>query len=277
MRKIVAGLFITLDGVVEAPETWTGSHLTDEINQHIRAMTAAGDTMLLGRVTYQELAAAFSGQNGATADQMNSTPKIVISTTLDTAGWQNSTLIKANIVGEIIRLRQRPGKNITITGSPSLVRSLLRDGLLDELSLIIFPIVLGTGKRLFGNDGDQTLLRLAEATILSTGVLKLTYQPAAVGRLSRYLAPALKPSGLSTSKPKASPSRSVALNAAHTASASLTCYGATPAASTSRMSCAVSSLSAVSWPSMRSVARSGSSIGAVSRSASTAVTRGASW
>jgi dihydrofolate reductase len=181
MRKIVAGLFITLDGVVEAPETWTGPHFTDEINQHIRAMTAAGDTMLLGRVTYQELAATFSGQSGATADQMNNTPKVVVSTTLNTAGWQNSTLVKANVVGEIIRLRQRPGKNIIITGSPSLVRSLLRDGLLDELSLMLFPIVLGTGKRLFGSDGDQTLLRLAEATVLSTGVLKLTYQPAAAG------------------------------------------------------------------------------------------------
>jgi dihydrofolate reductase len=182
MRKIVAGLFITLDGVVEAPETWTGPHFTDEIGQHIGAMTAAGDTMLLGRVTYQELAATFAGQSGATADQMNNTPKIVVSTTLDTADWQNSSLIKSNVVREIITLKQRPGKNIIITGSPSLVRSLLRDGLLDELDLMLFPIVLGAGTRLFGGDGDQILLRLAETTAFSTGVLKLSYQPAGVGQ-----------------------------------------------------------------------------------------------
>jgi dihydrofolate reductase len=178
MRKIVAGLFITLDGVVEAPETWTGPHFTEEISQHIRSMTAAGDTMLLGRMTYQELAATFSGQSGATADQMNNTPKIVVSTTLNTTDWQNSTLIKSNVVGEIIRLKQRPGKNINITGSPSLVRSLLRAGLLDELDLMLFPIVLGTGRRLFCDDGDQILLRLAETTTFSTGVLKANYQPA---------------------------------------------------------------------------------------------------
>jgi dihydrofolate reductase len=176
MRKIVAGLFISLDGVVEAPETWTGPHFTGEIGQQIESMTAASDTMLLGRVTYQGFAATFSGQSGVTADQMNSNPKIVVSTTLDTADWHNSTLIRTSVVQEIIRLKQQPGKNISIRGSPSLVRWLLRDKLLDELNLLVFPIVLGTGTRLFG-DGDQIALRLTDTKTFSTGVLKLTYQP----------------------------------------------------------------------------------------------------
>jgi dihydrofolate reductase len=176
MRKIVAGLFMSLDGVVEAPETWTGPHFTGEIDQQIRSMMAASDTMLLGRLTYQELAATFSGQRGAAADQMNNTLKIVVSTTLDTAAWRNSTLIRTNVVQEIIRLKQQPGKNISIRGSPSLVRWLLRDKLLDELNLLVFPIVLGAGMHLFV-DGVQIPLRLTDTKSFRTGVLKLTYQP----------------------------------------------------------------------------------------------------
>jgi dihydrofolate reductase len=143
MRKIVTGLCVSLDGVVEAPETWTGPHLTDEISQQIRSMTPMGGTVLLGRLTYEALAASYSGRRGGEADRMNNTPKIVVSTTLTTANWQHTTLIRTNVVREIIRLKHQPGTTITVAGGPDLVRSLLYTRLLDELNLMIFPVVLG--------------------------------------------------------------------------------------------------------------------------------------
>ncbi|HEY6311710.1 MAG TPA: dihydrofolate reductase family protein [Streptosporangiaceae bacterium] len=177
MRKIVAGLFISLDGVVEAPEKWTGQYFNDEIGREIGSVMAGGDTMLMGRKTYQAFAASFAGQSGGMADQMNNTPKLIISTTLDTAGWQNSTLIKKNVLGEIGRLKQQPGKNINISGSITLIRSLLRGGLLDELRLQLFPVVIGSGMRLFGDSGQQLSLKLADSRTFSTGVVNLVYTP----------------------------------------------------------------------------------------------------
>jgi len=146
---------MSLDGVVEAPETWTGPYVNDEIGQEIGAVMAGGDTMLLGRKTYQTFAASFAGQTGGIADQMNDTPKLVVSSTLDTADWQNSTLITGDATGELARLKQQQGKNINISGSITLIRSLLRDGLLDELRLQLFPIVVGSGMRLFDNAGQS--------------------------------------------------------------------------------------------------------------------------
>ena len=179
MRKIVAGLFMSLDGVVDAPETWTGPYFNNEIGQEIGAVMAGGDTMLLGRKTYQTFAASFAGQTGGMADQMNDTPKLVVSATLDTADWQNSTLITGDVVGELGRLKQQPGKNINISGSITLIRSLLRDGLLDELRLQLFPVVVGSGMRLFDNAGQQVSLKLADSRPFSTGVVNLVYTPAA--------------------------------------------------------------------------------------------------
>ena len=109
MRKIVAGLFVSANGVVEAPDTWTGPYFTPEIGQLIESMMDDGDTLLLGRVTYQGFADAFGGQAGGMADRMNGFPKVVVSTTLDRAKWQNSTLISGNVAEEISQLKQRPG------------------------------------------------------------------------------------------------------------------------------------------------------------------------
>ena len=95
MRKIVAGLFISLDGVVEAPDSWIGPYFNDEVGQHVGSLIAAGDTLLLGRVTYQGFAESFGGQSGGMADTMNNFPKVVVSTTLDRADWQNSTLVSS--------------------------------------------------------------------------------------------------------------------------------------------------------------------------------------
>jgi dihydrofolate reductase len=109
---------------------------------------------------------------------MNNTPKHIVSSTLDTLEWANSSLVTGDLTEEVAKLKQQPGKNILIPGSPRLVRSLLRDGLLDELSLMILPIVVGSGMRFFDGMTDQVRLKLVESTTLSTGVLSVTYQPA---------------------------------------------------------------------------------------------------
>src|SRR5262249_61242547 len=136
--------------------------------------------MPLGRQTYEEFAAYWPQQGSEVegADFMNNTPKLVVSNTLKTVAWQNSTLIGGDVAQELQRRKAQPGKNISITGSPTLVRTLLRDGVLDELRLLVHPIVVGAGKRLFEGEGDQVPLRLVDAQTFSTGVLSLTYAPA---------------------------------------------------------------------------------------------------
>lgn len=182
MRKIYAGLYLSLDGVMEAPEKWTFPYSNDELGQAIGAQFAASDALLLGRRTYEEFAAVWpqrtSVEFGPVADAMNHTPKYIVSTTLNTVDWQNSTLIKGNVVEELTRLKQQPGKNIAISGSATLVRSLLRDGVLDELQLLVCPIVVGSGRRLFEDGGQQTPLKLEDSKAFSTGVLSLVYAPA---------------------------------------------------------------------------------------------------
>jgi dihydrofolate reductase len=179
MRKITAGLFISLDGVVESPEKWHFPYLNDEMMEVIGSGMATSDAMLLGRVTYQDFAAYWpTSTDEPIASHMNNTPKYVVSTTLEQAEWSNSTLIKGNVVEELTRLKQQPGKNIQIVGSPTLVRSLLQADVLDELGLLLHPVVVGSGKRLFTDGGDLKRLKLVDAKTFSTGVLSLTYQPA---------------------------------------------------------------------------------------------------
>jgi dihydrofolate reductase len=182
MRKITAGLFISLDGVVEAPEQWTGPYFNDEVGQAVGKLMAPNDAMLLGRVTYEGFAAAFGGQSGGMADQMNNTPKYVVSDTLSSADWQNSTLIsgqRVDVAGQISELKQQPGQTIGMSGSSTLVSWLLRQGLLDQLDLLVFPVVLGSGKRLFSEPDGQVPMKLAGSEAFGTGVVHLTYAPAA--------------------------------------------------------------------------------------------------
>jgi dihydrofolate reductase len=178
MRKINAGLFTSLDGVVESPEKWTGPYFNDQVGQAVGAMMAQNDAMLLGRVTYEGFAAAFGGQSGGMADQMNNTPKYVVSGTLASAGWQNSTLISGDVAGQIEELKRRPGRDIGMSGSSALVSWLLRQGLLDELHLLLFPVVIGSGKRLFSEPDGQVPLTLTGSESFSTGVVHLSYVPA---------------------------------------------------------------------------------------------------
>ena len=181
MRKVIAWELVSLDGVMESPEEWAFSYSNDEIEEANAAGMAASDAMLLGRVTYQEFASYWPYQNSADqpyTDYLNNTPKFVVSTTLEEPlEWQNSTLIRGNVAEEIAKLKQQPGKNIGIVGSATLVRSLLRDGLLDELGLMVHPLVVGSGKHLFEEGGDQKALELFDSKTFSTGVLYLTYQP----------------------------------------------------------------------------------------------------
>ncbi len=182
MRKVVASELVSLDGVIESPEKWSFQFHNDEMAEAQGAGMAAADAMLLGRVTYQEFASYWPYQNSADqpfTDYLNNTPKFVVSTTLEEPlEWQNSTLIKGNVAEELTRLKGQPGKNINITGSGTLVGSLLRDGVLDELQLLVHPIVVGQGKRLFDAIGAQVPLTLASSRTLGTGVVVLTYTAA---------------------------------------------------------------------------------------------------
>jgi len=180
MRKITAGLFISLDGVVEAPDQWHFPYFNDEMGAVVGKSMSESGTMLLGRQTYQEFASFWPNQNSddPIAAQMNGTPKLVASTTLDSVEWENSTLIKGNVAEELRKLKAQPGQNIGITGSATLIRSLLRDGVLDELTLLVHPIVVGKGKKLFDDMEAQVPLKLIDSQTFSTGVLALTYVPA---------------------------------------------------------------------------------------------------
>ena len=181
MQKIVAGLFLSLDGVAEAPNRWVFPYMTDEVGQVVGSAMAASDSMLLGRRTYQEWAGYWpdkTADDDPYADYINNVPKHVVSTTLrPPLEWRNSTLVTGNIREQITNLKQQPGKEIAISGSISLVGWLLREGLLDELSLLVFPVVVGSGKRLF--DGpDQVPLKLVHSQTFDNGVLALRYERA---------------------------------------------------------------------------------------------------
>jgi dihydrofolate reductase len=179
MRKIVSGLFISLDGVIEDANEWTGPWFNQEVGQAVGSMIAAQDAMLLGRVTYDEFAAHWPQQTGEMADAMNGTVKYVVSGTLKSADWQNSSLIRGDhAAAEIAALKQQSGKNIGMTGSATLVGWLLREGLLDELHLLVFPVVLGHGKRLFASPDGKVPLKLLDSATYQTGVVHLTYAKA---------------------------------------------------------------------------------------------------
>ena len=180
MRKVVALELVSLDGVIEAPEEWAFSYSNDEMNEANASGMAASDAMLLGRVTYEGLAAFWPEQPGGTpmVDYINSVRKHVVSRTLEEPlEWNNSNLIKGDVAEEVENLKRQSGKDITIIGSGELVRSLLRVGLLDELSLMVHPIVLGSGKRLFEDGGEREGLELVDAKTFGTGVVHLIFRP----------------------------------------------------------------------------------------------------
>jgi dihydrofolate reductase len=179
MRKLIAGLFVTLDGVVESPEKWPARHFDVSVHEVLAPAIAQSDAILLGRRTYQELAESWATQNDGLpiARYLNETSKYVVSSTLDVLDWNNSSLVSGDLAEEVTRLKELPGRNILVIGSPTLVRSLLRDGLLDELALVVYPIVAGDGTRLFEDLRFGTALRLVDSHTFDTGVVSLTFEP----------------------------------------------------------------------------------------------------
>jgi dihydrofolate reductase len=185
MRKVVVTEFMSLDGVIEDPGGaegfehggWTIPYWDDDIGKFKFDELFASDALLLGRVTYQGFAAAWPSQTDEAgfADRMNGLPKYVVSTTLDTVEWNNSRLIKENVADEVARLKQQPGQDILVAGSAKLIRTLIDHDLVDEYRLLVYPVVLGSGKRLYGDRG-KTDLKLVETKPFGSGVVLLTYQ-----------------------------------------------------------------------------------------------------
>jgi dihydrofolate reductase len=177
----VAGLLMSLDGVVESPNDWGWSrYMNEEMTRGIVMGVAQADAVLLGRRTYQEFAKLWptQGSDVPMADFLNKSPKYVVSTTLkEPLEWSNSHLITGNVVEELRKLKDEPGKNIQVPGSPTLVRWLLANGLLDEMSLSICPVVVDRGMRLFDGIGKEVPLKLVHAITLSTGVIGTQYRP----------------------------------------------------------------------------------------------------
>jgi dihydrofolate reductase len=180
MRKIVSGLFMSLDGVVDAPEKWNPPYYDDELTQAVMAQLADADTHLYGGRSYKLFRAVFTGPNRPPhAEIMTSAPKVVVSTTLDRPDWGPTTVISSDVAAELAKLKQQPGKNINVGASGTLVRFLLQEGLLDELQLLVHPVVVGTGKHLFEGGNGTVPLRLLESRPHSNGVVALRYAPAA--------------------------------------------------------------------------------------------------
>jgi dihydrofolate reductase len=175
-RRIVAGLFISADGVVGTPEQWTFQHMTEEAAAAIGALVADADTMLLGRRTYEEFAGYWATQTGPMAEAMNGIRKIVASRTLTGAAWANSEIPDGDLVQRLTELKQTPGRNINMSGSISIVRALLEAGLVDDLHLMVFPVVLGDGIRLFPEQGKRVDMTLEGATTFHTGLVHLHYR-----------------------------------------------------------------------------------------------------
>jgi dihydrofolate reductase len=190
MRKIVVAEFVSLDNVMQAPggaeeDTeggftqggWTGPYWHDDIGAHFFEQMSQTDALLLGRKTWQIHGGAFEPmlEGDVFGDVMNNMPKFVVSTTLTTASaWRNSTLIRSNVVEEVRALKEQPGKDIAIDGSSVLIHTLAEHDLIDEYSLLVYPVVLGGGKKLFP-PGLRVNLRLIESRPFPSGVVLMRY------------------------------------------------------------------------------------------------------
>jgi len=187
MGRIVVTEFVSLDGVMEAPgggESYKHAGWTFRIDRGKEGdkfklnETLNSEALLLGRVTYEGFAAAWPSKTNEFADKFNSMPKYVVSSTLEKADWNNSTVLKGDVVEEVSKLRQRLDGEIVVHGSARLVQTLIECDLVDELRLMIFPVVLGSGKRLFGITTDKKRLRLADSKTVGDGITLLIFQRA---------------------------------------------------------------------------------------------------
>jgi dihydrofolate reductase len=175
MRNLFVTEFISLDGVIENP-AWTFKYWNDEIAKFKGEESLSSDALLLGRVTYQGFAQAWPQSKDEGAAYFNGVRKYVVSTTLDKADWNNSVIIKDNVVEEIRKIKQQDGKDIAVHGSGNLIQTLIKNDLVDRIRLLVYPLVLGKGQRLF-EEGTTATLKLVEARPLTGGVTAMIYEP----------------------------------------------------------------------------------------------------
>ena len=187
MGKVVVTEFISLDGVVEDPggaEDFEYGGWSFEFNRGEEGdkfkldETMESEALLLGRVTYEGFAAAWPSREGEFADRFNTMPKYVVSSTLKDPEWQNTTVLEGDAVEAVSKLRQETDADLLVAGSVQLVQTLIDAGLVDELRLMVFPVVLGKGKRLFGETAEKKTLRLKSSQVVGDGVAILIYEPA---------------------------------------------------------------------------------------------------
>jgi dihydrofolate reductase len=176
MRKIISSLFVSLDGVAEAPETWHFPYFDEEMGNAVGAAMADSDAMLLGRIQYEQFAAYWPTSDDDFAGFMNNQKKYVVTTTLTEATWTNTEIISGDVLAGLRALKESEGKDIAVTGSLTLVRSLLNAGLLDRLQLFVHPLVLGKGARWF-DDLQDVRLTLSSAEPFASGVINQIYTP----------------------------------------------------------------------------------------------------
>jgi dihydrofolate reductase len=176
MSRIVVAEYLTLDGVAEAPETWVFPSWNEELAAFTREQLQASDALLLGRATYDIFAASWPSRTSddGHAERMNALPKYVVSNTLETAEWNNSSIVRGDMREDVESIKQRHERDILVWGSGTLVKALAGAGLVDEYHLMLFPIVLGAGKRLWDGDDARQDLELVESRATSSGVLILT-------------------------------------------------------------------------------------------------------
>jgi dihydrofolate reductase len=185
--RIVVTEFVSLDGVVEAPGGgedfrhggWSFEISRGEEGDKFKLDEAlSSDALLLGRVTYDGFAAAWPSRDGEFADKFNTMPKYVVSSTLEDPEWNNSTVLSGDVGEEVAKLKREQDGDIVVHGSPRLVQTLIEHDLVDEFRLMVFPVVLGSGKRLFGDTSDKKPLRLVDSKVVGDGVAILVYAPA---------------------------------------------------------------------------------------------------
>jgi dihydrofolate reductase len=177
MGRIVSNFFMSLDGVVEAPDQWHMPYFNDEMGDAIGKGMATNKAFLMGRVLYDEWAGFWPNSDDDFATFFNNHPKYVVSDSLERADWNNTTIVSGDVPQRLRELKDATDGDLVISGSATLVRSLLRAGLVDELRVLVHPIVVGHGARLFEHDTTRAL-ELAGHQVFSTGVLNLTYTPA---------------------------------------------------------------------------------------------------
>ena len=172
MGKLTVTCFITLDNVVEDPHLWSGEFQSEDTGAYNWAVLEEADAMLLGRVTYEGFAAAWPSRSGDPfSDKFNAMPKYVASSTLETADWNNTTIIGDDVADRVRALKE--DQNLLVWGSPTLVQFLLDNGLVDDVALLYSPIVRAKGRKLFGDAAQEHKLKLTDSTILSGGMLGL--------------------------------------------------------------------------------------------------------